>query len=307
MPCSGHRSSAATSASCASSSASPTSPTSRVSAAITRADSIRQTASMAPWMSDGSTLLKGWSRRLAEGPSSSITRRCPWWSHQDHASHGRSHRLFTVGGLGAEPVLGVAQLGGERGSEVLGLEHLPHLDLAALERNALHPLDRLILRLRLDQPEPGDQLLGLGERSVHHGALGAGELDPRAFRARLQPLRRQQHTRLHQLFVEPAHFGQYFLAGQYPSLAVLVGFHDQHEPHDNLLDSGGGRRTPVRPTLPRRRMAFLEFDTAQPPAMAPTTRYGSAPLATASGRSASGGSCVRSCSQAKKRRKGRRA
>src|SRR6202521_234312 len=47
MPDSGHRSSAATSASCASSSASPTSRTIRASPAISLADSIRKTASMA--------------------------------------------------------------------------------------------------------------------------------------------------------------------------------------------------------------------------------------------------------------------
>ena len=51
MPPSGHCSSAASSASWASSSASPTSRTTRVSPAISRADSIRQTASTARWVS----------------------------------------------------------------------------------------------------------------------------------------------------------------------------------------------------------------------------------------------------------------
>src|SRR6267378_299862 len=51
-PDSGHRSSAATSASCARSSARPTSPTMRVSPAMTLADSIRHTASIARWVSD---------------------------------------------------------------------------------------------------------------------------------------------------------------------------------------------------------------------------------------------------------------
>ena len=49
-PAAGQRSSAATSASCASSSASPTSRTSRARPAISRGDSIRQTASMAAWV-----------------------------------------------------------------------------------------------------------------------------------------------------------------------------------------------------------------------------------------------------------------
>ena len=50
-PSAGHCSSAATSASCASSSATPTSRTSRVSPAMSRGDSIRQTASIARWVS----------------------------------------------------------------------------------------------------------------------------------------------------------------------------------------------------------------------------------------------------------------
>ena len=50
-PVAGHRSSAATRASCARSSARPRSPTMRVRPAISRADSMRQTASMARWIS----------------------------------------------------------------------------------------------------------------------------------------------------------------------------------------------------------------------------------------------------------------
>ncbi len=51
-------------------------------------------------------------------------------------------------------------------------------------------------------------------------------------------------------------------------------------------------------------VVVMEF--SQPPAMAPTTRNGSAPFATASGSGASGGSCDRSSAQAKNRMKGRR-
>ncbi len=51
-PDSGHCSSAATRASCASSSARPTSRTIRASPAISRADSIRQTASITRWVSE---------------------------------------------------------------------------------------------------------------------------------------------------------------------------------------------------------------------------------------------------------------
>src|SRR4051794_23924061 len=70
-------------------------------------------------------------------------------------------------GLGAQPLLLLAQLGRERLAEVLGLEHLAELDRRALTLtrtgpgHALHPLDRLFLRLHLDDPEAGDQLLRL--------------------------------------------------------------------------------------------------------------------------------------------------
>src|SRR5262249_9100389 len=74
--------------------------------------------------------------------------------------------------------------------EILELEELADLDLAvALVRigAALDPLDRLLQRLDLEDPVAGDQLLGLGERPVDDGALGAGEAYARALGARLQP------------------------------------------------------------------------------------------------------------------------
>ena len=51
---------------------------------------------------------------------------------------------------------------------------------------------------------------------------------------------------------------------------------------------------------------YLAAATRHPPAIAPTTRYGSTPDRTASGRGVSGGSCERSCSHAKNLTKGRR-
>jgi hypothetical protein len=55
IPDAGHCSSAATSASWARSSATDTSRTMRVSPAISRADSMRQTASIARWVADADT------------------------------------------------------------------------------------------------------------------------------------------------------------------------------------------------------------------------------------------------------------
>src|SRR2546422_3087809 len=66
-------------------------------------------------------------------------------------------------------------------SEVLQLEQLAKLDLAFLafavgSGGALGPLDRLFLRLDLDQPVTRDQLLRLREGPVDHRALPSGEL-----------------------------------------------------------------------------------------------------------------------------------
>src|ERR1700733_4630752 len=67
-------------------------------------------------------------------------------------------------------------------AEVLGLEHAADLDfLAALpEGRAADPLDRLLQRSHLPEPEARDQLLGLGEGPVGHGALAAAEPDAHA-------------------------------------------------------------------------------------------------------------------------------
>src|SRR6218665_1456813 len=51
--------------------------------------------------------------------------------------------------------------------EVGRLEHAAQLDrLALFKPDALDPLERLVLGPRGDDPEAGDQLLGLGERSI---------------------------------------------------------------------------------------------------------------------------------------------
>ena len=144
-PCSGHCSSAATSASCARSSATATSRTMRVSPAISRADSIRQTASIARWVADAVTP--------------------------------------------AAVAVELAQL---------------ELD-AAVERRALEPLERLLARRALPDPEAGDQLLGLGERAVDDGALPALEAHARALGARVQAVAGEHHAGLDELLVVLRH------------------------------------------------------------------------------------------------------
>src|SRR5947199_804189 len=99
-----------------------------------------------------------------------------------------SWRLPLRGYLRAQALLCLPELGSERGTEVRRLEHLTNLDLDICASGigaALDPIDRLFLRLHLNQPEAGDQLLRLGEGPVDHGALPSRELDARALRARM--------------------------------------------------------------------------------------------------------------------------
>src|SRR5712664_4416860 len=67
---------------------------------------------------------------------------------------------------GAEALFLFAQFGRQRLAEILRIEDLPDFDLgAAVERRALHPFDRLVARLHLDQPEAGDELAGCRKRT----------------------------------------------------------------------------------------------------------------------------------------------
>src|SRR6266852_5931574 len=161
-PSLGHCSSAATSASCASSSAVPMSPTTRASPAMSRADSIRQIASIARC-----TSVAGVSRRT--GPA------------------------------GASPFLGTMA---RAPSHAFELENLTDLEGPALVGCTLEPLERFIDRPHLPQPVPGHELLGLRERPVDHGALLAVEPNPLALRARVEAASLEYHPRLDQLFVE---------------------------------------------------------------------------------------------------------
>src|SRR5687768_15727304 len=69
-------------------------------------------------------------------------------------SSARSSSLRVLLGQLANPVFLLAQLRRELRAEILGLEHLPNLDLrTAVERRPLQPFDRLFLRLALPDPE----------------------------------------------------------------------------------------------------------------------------------------------------------
>src|SRR5438067_3706169 len=231
MPDTGHCSSAATRASWASSSATPTSRTICARLAISRADSIRQTASIVRWVSDVSGL-------------------------------GGCPRL--------QAIVLLPQFGRVRLPEVVGLDHLSDLDLewaqAPLEfrcllaatgpRSPLEPFDRLFLRLHLPQPVAGDQFLGLGKRPVDYRRLPAGEPDPRAFRARVQAVGREHHASLDQLLVVLPHLLQKRLRGHDARLGFLVGFDQDHESHLKFLLSG-------LTVLLMRRLGAREIDTSR--------------------------------------------
>src|SRR5688572_21860558 len=91
--------------------------------------------------------------------------------------------------FGAQALLLLAQLRGEVLAEILGLEHLPDLDLLPVrEGGALEPRDRLVERLDLPQPEAGDQFLGMREGPSGDCAILSGETHAHAFRARLKAL-----------------------------------------------------------------------------------------------------------------------
>src|ERR1700730_11348526 len=158
IPDCGHCSSAATSASCASSSATPMSRTIRVSPAMIRPDSIRQTASIARCVgvvvtATHHTILRSFAQAIAGAVESNFVRR---WK--------KSLRLAS-------------------GREVFRPEHLANLSLALPTRPVflvqLHKthraLDRLLFRFQFKLRVAADNLLGLRERPVDHRYLPAGK------------------------------------------------------------------------------------------------------------------------------------
>src|SRR5207244_3352940 len=99
-----------------------------------------------------------------------------------------------------------SELRREGGTKVVRLEDLANLDFgAAVERRALEPLDRLFFGPDLPEPEAGDELFGLGERTVCHGPFRAVEHDARALGARLKPFGGEHDPGFHQVFVVLAH------------------------------------------------------------------------------------------------------
>src|SRR6202521_838800 len=137
--------------------------------------------------------------------------------------------------------------------EVRLFEHLAHLDhVAILSRAAQCPCNRLFLRLDLDHPVAPKQLLRLGERPIGRSALAAGELDPRALLAGVQPVEREHHPRFGQLIVVLAHRGNQPGVRSKVRLSLFVPLwdHQHHESHRTFS------------SLPIRRTTLHEIDIA---------------------------------------------
>src|SRR5687767_10859981 len=92
--------------------------------------------------------------------------------------------LRHLGGLRPNAVFLLSKFRGKFRAEIFRLEYLANLDLAVLVMRvgaAFDPLDRLLFRRDFPQPEPGDQLLGLGKRSVNDRARASRKLYPCSF------------------------------------------------------------------------------------------------------------------------------
>src|SRR5262245_30195451 len=149
-------------------------------------------------------------------------------------------------------------------AEVLQLEHWPDLDIANIVMGigaAPDPFDGLRKRLALQDPVTGDELLGLCEGAVDHGALVAGEPDARAFGAWLKPVAIEHHAGLHHLLVELRHGGEDLLRGHLAGLGVLGGLDHHHESHRRSPIGLRVREPGMHPALPSRRTEPSEIDT----------------------------------------------
>src|SRR5664279_1042095 len=195
----------------------------RTRPAISRVDSIRHTASIAPLAA-------------APGVLCSLT------------TSIRAPR--TVGGQPAP--------GHRSGRHVHRVdEQLPHLAAALPARPVVQvnlqqtpgQFDRLVLGAHLDHRIPADQFLGLGERAVVGGDRTVRQRHDRALLARSQPALLDQGPVDRALRREPTHrFEQ--LRGRRPEGHGLVGLDERHETH-GVPPSWCGRPG-WRPTQTRR-------------------------------------------------------
>src|SRR5262249_7283190 len=164
--------------------------------------------------------------------------------------------------LGAQFFFLLSELRREGLAEVFRRKHLADLDLGLPCMRigaALHPIDRLLERGNLPDPEAGDELLGLGEGAVRDDALAPGKLDAGAFGAWLQALAGEHDAGLHQLLVEFAHGRQQFLARHLAGFGVLRGFDQDHELHGSAPSCLDGYLSRTSPGVACRHFAAAIF------------------------------------------------
>src|SRR4030081_1560849 len=160
----------------------------RVRPAMSFADSILQTASIARWMSDAVT-------------ASNHTHCTPPCKPSGRPGSRGAVRSLLRGDLRADAIFLLPELRRELRAEILRLEYLAELDLGpAVEGGSLQPFDRLLSGLHLPDPEAGD-----------HRALLSFEPHARTLRARMKPIPREHDARLGQLFIVLAHLGEVLL------------------------------------------------------------------------------------------------
>ena len=239
-PVSGHRSSAATSASCASSSARPTSPVTRVSAAMSFADSMRQTASTTRETSAVIDAVRAGSRRA-------------------------SRPALGLGG-GAQPVLLLAQLGGHRVAEVVGGGDLPDLDLAVAERRLLDPLERPP-RGRTPRGSRSRPPVPWSRRTARRRRCELPSLSNRT-RAPFELGSRPSPASITPAFTSSSLYAPISASscsvGSTPFSRVLVALDDHHEAHrwsPSRVGNGGRPSGRLGPALRTRRTSLARIDT----------------------------------------------
>src|SRR6185312_11057121 len=185
-PLFGHSASATSSASCASSSARSMLRVRRARPAMSLARSMRKVASIARCAS------------LAVIPP---CRRKPARGQAARAQRSGDAELAALAGARIGELFG-----GHEGAKVLGLVERTELDLTrAGARGARRPGHRLVHVLDLPDRKAGDELAGLGEGSIDHGALAAFENDALRFTAGLEAGGRNEDAGLDQFLGEIVH------------------------------------------------------------------------------------------------------
>src|SRR5437667_1138492 len=208
-PDSGHCSSAATRASCARSSATPTSRTIRPRPAMSLADSILQTASMARCVSVTVTA----THHTIFNPSAQV----------------EAPRLLLRGHPYGRALLSLRR-------KVFRPEDLANFGLALPARpvfpvkfhEAQRSFDRLFFLLQLKDRIPADDFLGLGERPVDRGYLPSRKPDARAHRGWGQPAACDHRAGFDRLFAELRHRLHEFLGWGARVLGVFDQHHESH-------------------------------------------------------------------------------